>query len=63
MTADPPGPQDPDARAEVISARASELAALVENRLPETYRVTGDADAWPLVAAGLLEPRPRSTAS
>jgi hypothetical protein len=34
--------------------RAEALAALVAERLPADYDITGDHDAWPLVGAGLL---------
>jgi hypothetical protein len=34
--------------------RAEALAALVAERLPAEYDITGDHDAWPLVGAGLL---------
>jgi hypothetical protein len=34
--------------------RAEALAALVEERLPLEYDVTGDHEAWPLLGAALL---------
>jgi len=34
--------------------RANALAELVEERLPMDFKVTGDADLWPLVGAALL---------
>jgi hypothetical protein len=38
----------------VNARRAEALTALVEERLPMEFEVTGDVDAWPLVATGLL---------
>lgn len=36
------------------NARARELVALASSYFPQEFDVTGDADAWPLVGAGML---------
>ena len=41
--------------------RATALTRLVEERLPMEFEVTGDADAWPMVATALLSCRATST--
>jgi hypothetical protein len=37
-----------------IQARGRELLALVSPHLPQEFEVTGDADAWPLIATALM---------
>lgn len=37
-----------------IHERGRELGKVAARHLPQDFRVTGDADAWPLIAAGLV---------